>query len=251
MPLEGSTFQLWCKITGQAVVAGAGLDVAAAQSTMPGYKQIGGDIVIGEDPDGNCYTWYNLPYGEYLLVELLAPAGYLTVGIDSVVINSDNKNPEVKVYDPRIPPSYGSITLNKSGLDSTDTAGFTLYASNGDSVGSEKLITGNGTVKWINLTMDTYKIVETTVPSGYDKMDDITGIVVSSNSMNYTFDSTNTKTPPGGATPGGGGGALTVLGIQELPFTGMNPAIPISGITMILGGAAMFISSIRKKFRKK
>ena len=44
---------------------------------------------------------------------------------------------------------------------------------------------------------------------------------------------------------------MEVLGIQELPFTGMNPVIPISGITMILGGAAMFIASIRKKFRRK
>jgi hypothetical protein len=73
-------------------------------------------------------------------------------------------------------------------------------------------------------------------------MDDITGIVVESGNLRHTFDRTNTKTPPG---------ELEVLGIQELPFTGMHPAIPISGITMILGGAAMFIASIRKKFRRK
>jgi len=107
----------------------------------------------------------------------------------------------------------------------------------------EKKITGNGTVSWDNIPFDTYKIVETTVPGGYNKMSDITGIVVGSSQRNYTFSRTNSKTPPGGG--------IEVLGIQELPFTGMHPAIPISGISLILGGLAMFIASLKKKFRRK
>ena len=41
---------------------------------------------------------------------------------------------------------------------------------------------------------------------------------------------------------------ITVLGItEELPFTGMNPFIPISGISIIGVGAAMLIMSLRRR----
>ena len=196
------------------------------------------EVTLDEE---NCYTWYGLDYGQWRVVEVAAPAGYALEDPVEVTIDKENLTHQVDVYDPRI-PSRGSITLNKSGLDSTDTAGFTLYDSSNNAVGAEKTVTGNGTVQWTSLPKDTYSIVETTVPSGYSKMADITGIVIESGNLNYTFDRVNTETPPG---------ELEVLGIQELPFTGMNPVIPISGITMILGGAAMFIASIRKKFRRK
>jgi len=39
------------------------------------------------------------------------------------------------------------------------------------------------------------------------------------------------------------------LGIQELPFTGLNPIIPISGISTIIAGVVLVVISIirRKK----
>ncbi|MEA2016223.1 MAG: prealbumin-like fold domain-containing protein, partial [Actinomycetota bacterium] len=133
----------------------------------------------------------------------------------------------------------GSITLNKSGLDSTDVAGFTLYNSNGAAVTGERLITGNGTVVWGNIPFDTYKIVETTVPSGYSRMADITSIVLNSDNKNRTFSRTNSKST--------GGGGIEVLGIMELPFTGMNPVIPISGISAVIIGLVMVIVSLLRR----
>ncbi|RKY28981.1 MAG: hypothetical protein DRP74_09380, partial [Candidatus Omnitrophota bacterium] len=59
-----------------------------------------------------------------------------------------------------------SITLEKKGLDSNDTAGFTLYDSSGAAVGAEKTVTGNGSVSWTGLDWDTYTIKETTTPPG-------------------------------------------------------------------------------------
>jgi len=44
---------------------------------------------------------------------------------------------------------------------------------------------------------------------------------------------------------------LEVLGISELPFTGLNPIIPISGIPTILAGGLMLILSRRRRFRRK
>jgi hypothetical protein len=76
----------------------------------------------------------------------------------------------------------GSITLTKSGLEAGAIAGFTLYDSNNDAIGSEKQVSGTGsdvTITWDNVLAGTgYKIVETTVPSDYNKMDDITGISI-------------------------------------------------------------------------
>jgi uncharacterized surface anchored protein len=164
--------------------------------------------------------------------------------ITGIVVGSNQRDYTFDRSNSKIVRTRGSITLNKSGLDSDDTAGFTLYDSRGAAVEGEKRITGNGTVRWDNIPFDTYKIVETTVPGGYNRMSDITGIVVGSAQRNYTFDRTNSKTPPGGG--------IEVLGITELPFTGMHPAIPISGISSILIGGFMVVASfIRKKFGRK
>jgi len=37
------------------------------------------------------------------------------------------------------------------------------------------------------------------------------------------------------------------LGIQELPFTGLNPFIPISGILIIIAGVVLIAISISRK----
>jgi len=193
-------------------------------------------------------SWNVLKWGTYKIVETTVPSGYNKMAdITGIVVGDEKQNHTFDRTNSRIVIDRGSVTLNKSGLDSDDTAGFTLYDSNGAAVGGEKKITGNGTVSWENIPFDTYKIVETTVPGGYNKMSDITGIVVGSSQRNYTFSRTNSKTPP--PPPGGG---VEVLGIMELPFTGMHPAIPISGISSILIGGFMVIASfIRRKFGRK
>jgi len=193
-------------------------------------------------------SWDDLKWDTYKIVETTVPSGYNKMAdITGIVIDSRNEGQQNYTFDrtnSRRVSTRGSITLNKSGLGSADTAGFTLYDSSGAAVEGEKRITGNGTVRWDNLPFDTYKIVETTVPGGYNRMSDITGIVVGTAQRNYTFDRTNSKTPPGGG--------IEVLGITELPFTGMHPAIPISGISSILIGGFMVVASfIRKKFGRK
>jgi hypothetical protein len=248
-PLLGSTFQLWRY--GRQVINGNDLNHNSTAGAILNSEVIGGPILVGEVTltDSNCYTWGNLPFGRYIVREIVAPQGYLLAPDVLVNLNSGNRNPVLvrEIADPRIP---GSITLNKSGLGSTTTAGFTLYDSSNNPVGAEKTVTGNGSITWSDLSWDTYKIVETTTPSGYTQMADITGIVVGSAQLNYSFDRVNTKktTTKKTTTPG----VIEVLGIQELPFTGMNPAIPISGISSIFaGGLMVMLSSIRRRFRRK
>jgi hypothetical protein len=79
-------------------------------------------------------------------------------------------------------------------------------------------------------------------------MTDISGIVVGSAHLSYSFDRVNTKKTTTTTTPG----VIQVLGIQELPFTGMNPAVPISGVSTVLaGGLMVMLSFVRRKFRRK
>ena len=141
----------------------------------------------------------------------------------------------------------GSITLNKTGLGSTDTAGFTLYDSAGAAVGGEKTVIGNGSVSWTYLAWDTYKIVETTIPAGYNPIADITGIVVGASQQNYSFDRKNTPPPPDEPE-----GTIEVLGFTEvLAFTGMHPAVLISGISFVIAGVLLLLISISRKKRRK
>jgi len=185
-------------------------------------------------------SWTNLPYDTYKIVETTVPAGYSKMAdIKGIVVSSAQKNFSFSKTNKKTVTVYGSITLNKSGLSSTDVAGFTLYNSAGAAIGGERRITGNGSVTWSNLSFDTYRIVETTVPPGYSQMADITGIVVSNSQRSHSFNRVNT------------GGGVEVLGIMELPFTGMNPIIPISGLLSIIAGFALLMISIFKRNRGK
>ena len=251
------------RILGAITLNKSGLD-ATATAGFTLYDLVGNPIGAEKTVTGNgSITWSDLPWNTYKIVETTTPAGYTPIAdITGIAVDSTHLSYSFDKVNTTI-TVLGSITLNKSGLDTTDTAGFTLYNSSGNAVGEEKTITGNGSVSWSSLLQDIYKIVETTVPAGYDKMDDITGIVVESGNLNHSFDRVNTKTPPATpptkktitkktttttTTPG----VIEVLGIQELPFTGMNPAIPISGIsTIFAGGLMVILSSIRRKFRRK
>ena len=200
---------------------------------------VGGELkVIGN----GSVTWYSLPWGTYKIVETTTPSGYTPIAdITGIVVGTAQQSYSFDRVNTKI--VLGSITLNKTGLGSTDTAGFTLYNSAGATVGGENTVIGNGSVTWSDLPWDTYKIVETAVPSGYTSMSDITGIVVGTTQQSFSFSRTNTKIPP---PP-----VIEVLGITELAFTGMNPISPISGILFMFAGVILLVISVSKRRRKE
>ncbi len=238
-PLLGSTFELWKECQ---VFNAAGPNGAVAYINFEWVKIY--EVVL---TSSNCYTWNNLLYGNYMVRETAAPQGYLLCDDVYVTVGSENPNPklEEEIADPRKTGKIGITKVDENGVGMAGV-GFTLFNSTGTTVvRAEKFTDAAGKVAFGNLAWGSYLIVETTVPAGYTKADDVPVIVNASNTgvIGVVIDNTPT-TPPGG-------GELTVLGIQELPFTGMNPTIPISGITMILGGLAMFITSLKKRFRRK
>jgi uncharacterized repeat protein (TIGR01451 family) len=242
-PLLGSTFELQQCTLSQNISSAAASESSTVIGGICNWETIR-EIVLTES---NCYTWSDLYCGLYRVVETSAPQGYLTVNPVEVTIGPDNLTHSLReeIADPRKPGKIGIRKVDENG-DAMVGAGFTLYNSTGTTVvQGEKFTDDAGNVAFGNLAWGSYLIVETTVPAGYTKVDDVAVIVNAGNAgtvINVTIKN----------TPGGGGGeGLTVLGIQELPFTGMHPAVPISSITMILGGLAMFIASLKKRFRRK
>ena len=238
-PLLGSTFELQQYICSYAVDGTFG---AAAQPICDWVTMY--EIVLTEE---NCYTWGSLYCGLYRVVEKFAPQGWLTIDPVEVEINSGQLNHSLleEIADPRKPGKIGIRKVDEDG-NAMVGIGFTLYNSTGTTVvQAEKFTDAAGKVAFGNLAWGSYLIVETTVLSGYTKAADVP-VIVNSGNAGTVIDVIIENTPKRG-----GGGELTVLGIQELPFTGMHPAIPISGISMILGGAAMFIASLKKRFGRK
>jgi hypothetical protein len=115
-----------------------------------GTAVITDDILIQTSPqkvsDNGTATWAGLILGDYYIVE---------------DFNVDNE-------------TEGSVTVNKSGLQGTDTATFELYKADGTKVGSTITVdndTGSATYPasdgWSNLVHGTYYVEELTPTTGY------------------------------------------------------------------------------------
>jgi LPXTG-motif cell wall-anchored protein len=147
------------------------------------YKKVEGDwVAVGAElSGGSLFEWSNLLPGEYKIVETTVPVLY--EGGDDVLfiidadgdtlIGEDIVEGEVLVVND---PVDCHITINKVDINDTplEGAGFTLYEYvDGDwvAVGSEK--TGQTSYYFGDLWPGEFKIVETTVPDGYVKADDV------------------------------------------------------------------------------
>src|SRR4030042_2252123 len=123
------------------------------------YKNDGTAVGSEKKLYGNGYvTWDLSAYGTYWIKETHVPDGYKKM--DDIKVEA--KYDQEYCFERTNEKIKGEITLNKSGLDAGVTAGFTLYNSSGSAVGSEKTVTGSGSVSWTLLPWGTYKIVETT-----------------------------------------------------------------------------------------
>jgi hypothetical protein len=180
------------------------------------------------------------------------------------------------------PQFWGTIIFKKDNSGSPlGGAVFSVYGSvddsgnpTGDAVAT--FTSGDdGYADVSGLEWGTYYIVETTAPDGYVGDSTVyaltvngTGVTVTSlgneEGLDIPFHITNTPPPPTPPKPPTAppatpptttttvAGIIEVAGISELPFTGMNPIIPLSGISiMVIGAALLAVSLIRRKRIKK
>jgi hypothetical protein len=229
-------------------------------------------------------TWGNTQselQGVYTVHEKTPPAGYeltgdqtVTIGSNIQVINTENTKGtnnlnlivSIGMQDSRITPSLTLIKTDSVTGNPVAGAEYWVYDNNGVHV--ETLLTGSdgsvivSSLKWYIA----YTVKEVNAPSGY---------TLDPASYPVTFGPTNTNaTLNVKDSPTGGGGptptptptptplqTITVAGIttpgitpgiiQVLAFTGMDPIIPISGGSAVMGGLAMLLATLRKRQEKK
>lgn len=176
-----------------------------------------------------------------------------------------------------IDPEYFGLLIFKMTRDEKPLEGvvFGIYTTS-DASGNpiETVVTGNdGYASTSGLVWGTYYIKEISSVPGFVKSDTIYTVVINESGTSVTgsddsegilpFSVINNSTPPDEpddpeepdepdepGEPDGPDTSVQVLGIQELPFTGINPAVPISGLVTILSGASMIALSLVRRKRK-
>ncbi|MBC7334080.1 MAG: hypothetical protein H5T85_06470 [Actinobacteria bacterium] len=251
--------------TDGSVLAGSTFALFKADGVTPATDAYGNTIpnqVTGVD--GKAY-FTNLAFGTYVVKEIGAPTGYGLADPVTVEVGGESgADVSIVISDPRIP---GSVTINKINSSTGATMsgiGFTIYyKASGNPVYPEAFTNGSGLVTFSGLPWGTYTIVETTPPSGYTAASPVDITITKDNALvGISITLSNTPVPPpptpptttttttttptlavaGVATP-----FLEVLGVSELPFTGLHPVIPIAAITLIIGGLVLIILAIKKR----
>ena len=241
---------------GEEIPGGAQFTIFDSSGTTP----LSNPDILGANPvtithSDETVTFSGVVPGTYIIKETLTPPGYATMANITVTLGEDGSIsglPEVVRNDPKT--SEGEITVIKKDEKGNllDGVGFTLYYKDSGNPVMPERFTSGGMVTFDGLAFGTYILKETTPPAGYDTSDPVEITIDASNvEAGVTITRIDTKTPPGKTPPPSEGG-VQVLGIQELPFTGMNPAIPISGISTILAAGLMaMLLSIRRSFKRK
>ncbi len=175
-------------------------------------KDIGG---INDVPDAvtdvnGVANFANLAWGNFIVREITAPAGYTGTDDQTVTIDANNAQAGVSLTFINTPtmPRLGTIEIQK--VPAVSGVGFTLYASDGTTVAvAEKFTDGTGKVTFGSLPYGTYIVRETKGIPRYSLAADQT-VVIDSTTVASVISLTFTNTP---ATVTVTGGGITVAGI--------------------------------------
>lgn len=188
--------------TEQALASGD-VSVIISKTDVTGTDELVGASLKVTDSNGNTIdSWTStssthqingLVYGtEYTLTETTAPSGYKVA--EAIKFTANGKHQEVTMKD-----SYKdhTVTVKKVDGDGTYVSGAVLTLTGTDTAGNSvsKSVTTAGSTVTFTVQPGTYKISETTVPSGYTKASDTASFTVkaTSDDTDYVYTMVDTK----------------------------------------------------------
>lgn len=157
-PMDGAVFELYA-VDGdtRTLVRVSGTDGAYTYDPESQTTQISA---------GNALVKY-LPAGRYMLHEVTAPAGYMTLSDMYFTLDGSEFNKPVEITAANLPYQRG-VAVCKENEDGIRLKGaeFTLYDADGEVI-AEKETTASGYAVFPNLRTGSYAIKETKAPVGY------------------------------------------------------------------------------------
>jgi len=237
---------------------GAAGPLAGAEFTL--YNANGVIVKQGTTGAHGTLSFTGIPYGNYVLKETAAPAGYALLTTSwNVVIDSQGK--VVNIGNISNTPITGSLTLRKVTATGTPLAGveFTLFAQDGITKVRKGTTASDGTLSFTGIPYGNYILKETKALAGYELLGttwnvviDYQGKVVNIGAVLNTLIPTptpevggETATPPPAPTPSPEvAGETTTLPTTGVPITYL---FGIGGILLILGGIVLVVLKKSKK----
>ena len=146
-------------------------------------KDSNGHVVGTKTTENGKLSFTNIPEGTYTLIEDSAPAGYVTVGNQTVVIKADQTT-KLTLVDKQAKGNF-ELTKNNANGQPLTGAKFTLKDSKGNVVGTKT--TENGKLSFNNLPVGTYTLTEDSAPAGYVTVGPQTVVITNNNTTKLTL----------------------------------------------------------------
>ncbi|WP_283684929.1 SpaA isopeptide-forming pilin-related protein [Clostridium perfringens] len=176
----------WTALAGRLEVTKKDNDGNLLDGAKFELKDSTGKVVATQISKSGKINFENLTAGDYTLVEVEAPQGYVPVEPQKVTINP-NATTKIDLTDNKIKGKVAVKKVDKESNSSLEGAEFTIYDNSKNAVAT--ITTDkNGYAESGLLNYGTYTMKETKAPKGFLLNEDIFDINISENGKTYTFE---------------------------------------------------------------
>ncbi|MCI5481396.1 MAG: hypothetical protein MR416_09505 [Lachnospiraceae bacterium] len=218
---------------------------------------------VTTDEDGKAVL--QLPYGEYVLQELIAPNGYILdeskhlIQVSENGISIDGAALKEFVYELQNTPVDFALYIHKQDSETADPLSGAEFQLSGNGVSYKLKTNANGNTDTIYLKPGQYTLTETKAPNGYMKpmsswkmtvseegrmaiQGEYATVAVKASSVTVTIENVK-KTTNGGGTSGSGGGSGGSSGGGSYSGSGIAKTGQTRNSVLLLSGAFLMLMS--------